>query len=89
VRNRKKAIVYRCTIGACVCKTTQEVFQLFFIVENDLGGFAPTIVVTQPLCFFPNGLLLLDFCITFYQEKVMKIKRCMKTTDCTLLHAFP
>jgi hypothetical protein len=67
--------------------------------------------------FFPNGLLLLDFCITFYQEKIMKEivysfsfsffrskKRnkkcisnflriffislcCMKSTDCTLLHA--
>jgi hypothetical protein len=40
-RNRKKAIVYRCTIGACVCKTSAKVFQLFFIVENDVGGFAP------------------------------------------------
>jgi hypothetical protein len=59
VRNRKKAVAFRCAIGACVCKTTKEVLHLRSLQRSNSA-------------FFPNGLLLLDFCITFYQEKVMK-----------------
>jgi hypothetical protein len=58
-------------------------------LENDEGGFPLLSYKWCEITLCPNGLLLLDFCITFYQEKVMKIKRCMKTTDFALLHAYP
>ncbi len=69
VRNRKKAIVYRCTIGAYVCKTSAKVFQLFFIVENDAGGFALLSYKWCEIILCPNGLLLLDFLFLLYQDK--------------------